>query len=357
MLYYSNSYLSGSPCQRERGILHHMMHFLKRWYRKHIASRYLPCTVFCRDPLVLVSYDTDFTKNEQAFLDAFSESRAKTVHVFLQLGWERETPNNSEPFARRIRDILAKCGRLKITILANSENEARVLSGLGLDAVFCNQNAFVDESLYPILKYPKKFDAIYIARISVFKRHPLAVKIASLRLIGPKSCRNLINEDQYSENILADLLKHSVWSSHVNAKDIPAEIAAAHCGLCLSEAEGAMFASIEYLLCGVPVVNTASLGGREALFSDFSVKTVPDTPEAVAEAVREFVEHAPEPEKIRAAALEKMKPHRETFRRLLNEAMAPKTFPDSRRFPHKLILRCTKSPLQLLRYGLRKPGK
>ena len=117
-----------------------------------------------------------------------------------------------------------------------------------------------------------------------------------------------------------------------------------------------MFVSIEYLLCGVPVVNTANLGGRDVLFPDFAVKTVPDTPEAVAAAVQEFVQHAPEPEKIRAAALEKMKFHRETFRRLLNEAMAPENFPDSRPLPHKLILRCTKTPLQLLRYGLRKSG-
>jgi glycosyltransferase involved in cell wall biosynthesis len=116
-----------------------------------------------------------------------------------------------------------------------------------------------------------------------------------------------------------------------------------------------MFVSIEYLLCGIPVVNTENIGGRDEMFPDFAVKTVSDTPEAVAEAVQEFVEHAPEPEKIRAAALEKMKVHRETFRRLLNEAMAPKSFPDSCPIPHKLILRCTKTPLQLLRYGLRNP--
>ena len=338
-------------------MIHRMMQSLKKWYWKHVTSRYLPCTVFCRDPLVLASYDTDFTGNATAFLDVFSESRAKSIHVFLQLGWEHETPENAEKFARQIKDIQARCDRLKITILANSENEVRVLSGLGLHTVFCNQNAFVDESRYPVLKRPKKFDAIYVARLSIFKRHPLAAKIASLRLIGEKSWKNSINEDQYSEDILANRLKHAVWSPHVSAGEIPAEVASAHCGLCLSQVEGAMFVSIEYLLCGVPVVNTASIGGREALFSKDSVKTVPDTPEAVAEAVREFVEHAPDPEKIRAAALEKMKPHRETLRRLLNEAMAPKTFPASRRFPHKLLLRCTKSPLQYLRYGLRKPAK
>ena len=153
------------------------------------------------------------------------------------------------------------------------------------------------------------------------------------------------------------LALYIIWLIHVDANKIPAEIAKARCGLCLSKAEGAMFASIEYLLCGIPIVNTQSLGGRDVMFPDFAVKTVPDTPEAVAETVQEFVEHAPEPEKIRAAALEKMKAHREVFRRLLNEAMKPKSFPDSRPFPHKLILRCTKTPLQLLRYGLRKPKR
>ena len=330
-----------------------MMQLLREWYKKHVASCYLPCTVFNRDPLVLVSYDRDFIRNAAAFLEAFSESHAKTIHVFLQLGWEHETPKNSETFVQQIKDIQAQCDRLKITILANSENEVRVLSGLGLHTVFCNQNAFVDESRYPILKLPKKYDAIYIARLSPFKRHLLAAKIQSLRLVGSK-CWWVPGEEKYSDEIITNHLKHAVWSPHVNAGNIPAEVAAAHCGLCLSQVEGAMFVSIEYLLCGIPVVNTANLGGRDVLFSDFSVKTVPDTPEAVAEAVQGFVEHAPDPEKIRAAALEKMKPHRETFRRLLNEAMAPETFPDSRPLPHKLLLRCTKTPLQYLRYGLRK---
>jgi len=329
---------------------------LKRFYQKCCRKLFLPCTVFCRDPLVLASYDTDFTKNAPVFLAAFSKSRAKKIHVFLQLGWEHETPKNAESFAQQIKDIQAQCDRLKITVLANSENEERILSCLGLNVVFCNQNAFVDESRYPVLKRQKKFDAIYIARLSPFKRHPLAANIKSLRLIGFKSWW-IPNEEKYSDEILSHQLKHAVWTRFVDAKNIPAEIAAAHCGLCLSAVEGAMFVSIEYLLCGVPVVNTRNIGGRDVLFPDFAVKTVPDTPEAVAEAVREFAEHAPEPEKIRAATLEKMKVHRETFRRLLNDAMAPHTFPDSRPIPHKLLLRCTKSPFQFLRYGLRKPAK
>ena len=60
-------------------------------------------------------------------------------------------------------------------------------------------------------------------------------------------------------------------------------------------------------------------------------------------------------EKIRAAVLEKMEVHRKTFRALLNEEMAPAHFPDSRRLPHKFLIRVTKRPLQILRYGLWHP--
>ena len=336
-------------------MLHSVLSFLKKKYTKFVRNRVLPCTVFCRDPFVLASYDRDFTSNAQAFLDRFSRSRAKRIHVFLQLGWEHETPKNALPFAEKIRAVQEQCPRLKVTVLANSPNEVRVLSELGLHCILCHQNAFVDERRYPIIPREKKYDAIYIARVTPFKRHALARKVSSLRLIGDPAY--LAQEKEYSDDILHNQLKHARWTAHVNGKDIPAEIAEARCGLCLSQAEGAMFVSIEYLLCGIPIVNTENIGGRDVLFPDFAVKTVPDTPEAVADAVRAFAEHAPEPERIRAATLEKMKPHRETFRKLLNEAMSPKRFPESRAIPHKLLLRCTSSPFVLLRYGLLRCGK
>ncbi len=314
---------------------------------------FLPCTVFCRNPLVLASYDTDFLRNAPAFLAYFDNCRAKSIHVFLQLGWEHETPKNSEPFAAAVKDILSKCDRLRVTVLANSENEVRVLSALGLRAVFCNQNAFVDESRYPIRHVKKSYDAIYIARLTPFKRHFLAEKVPSIRLVGDFAW--LEHEKPYAHDIISNRLKHAEWTPHVRAGDIPGEIAKAHCGLCLSKEEGAMFVSIEYLLSGVPIVNTANIGGRDALFPDFAVKTVPDDPEAVAEAVREFVENAPPPEKIRAATLEIIQAHREVFRGLLNDAMAPKEYPASRKLPHKLFLRCPVLPWQMLKYQLIRP--
>ena len=326
--------------------------FLKNKIKDTLRNNYPPCTVFCRDPLVLVAYDSDFVRGREWFLDVFSKSRAKSIRVFLQLGYERETPKNSVPFAEDVKSIMAECPRLKVTVLANTPKEVATLSSLGLHAVFCHQNAFLDENRYPILNVPKRYDAIYIARFTQCKRHQLAADIPSVRLIGDCVYKK---EQPYMDDIVGNKLAHADLSLHVNSSDIPAEIAAARCGLCLSEIEGAMFVSAEYLLCGIPVVNTPNIGGRDELFPDFAVKTVPPDPAAVAAAVREFAENPPPPEMIRAAVLEKMEVHRKTFRALLNEAMAPARFPDSRRIPHKLLIRVTKRPLELLRYGLWHP--
>ena len=323
--------------------------FLKKTIQDTLRNHFPPCSVFCRNPLVLAAYDSDFVRARDWFLAVFEKSPAESIHVFLQLGYERETPKSSVPFATDVRDILSACPRLKVTVLANTLKEVENLTSLGLHAVFCHQNAFLDENRYPVLHVPKRYDAIYIARFTPCKRHQLAAQIKSIRLIGNCVYKK---EQPYMDEMIGDKLKHADWVSAVSASRIPAEIAAARCGLCLSDIEGAMFVSAEYLLCGIPVVNTRNIGGRDELFPDFAVKTVPDDPAAVAAAVQDFVRNPLPPEEIRAAVLEKMEVHRKTFRKLLNEAMAPAHFPDSRRLPHKLLLRCTKRPLELCRYGI-----
>lgn len=90
-------------------------------------------------------------------------------------------------------------------------------------------------------------------------------------------------------------------------------------GLCLSGMEGAMFASMEYLLCGLPIVTTRSVGGRDAFFDPEYVITVEDTPEAVSAGVKEMCARAPDPARIRAQTLEKTAMHRGWLRNLLRE--------------------------------------
>ena len=52
-------------------MLHDILSFLKKKYSGIIRNHILPCTVFCRDPLVLASFDMDFVSDGPAFVKAF----------------------------------------------------------------------------------------------------------------------------------------------------------------------------------------------------------------------------------------------------------------------------------------------
>ena len=103
----------------------------------------------------------------------------------------------------------------------------------------------------------------------------------------------------------------------IRPEDMYKYINQARVGLCLSAEEGAMYASAEYLLCGLPVVSTRSTGGRDTYFDDTYVKIVEDTPEAVAEGVEEMIERNIDPHYIRERTITKMKEHRDTFINLI----------------------------------------
>ena len=87
----------------------------------------------------------------------------------------------------------------------------------------------------------------------------------------------------------------------------------ARVGLCLSALEGPMYAAMEYLLCGLPVVSTVSLGGRDVWFDSEFVRIVPDDPSAINNAVQELIELKLSPVWIRQQTLGKVWEHRRRF--------------------------------------------
>jgi len=320
-----------------------MLQKIKKIISRLVMGSYLPCYVYSHKPLIVFAYDYDFIKDAPDFIAQFKKH--DEVYLFLQLGWQCQQNDVSRLFSGHIHEIQKQCPQLKITILTNTPEEVTVLSNLGLNAVYCHQNAFIDESKYNIIEgVPKVYDAIYIARISPFKRHALAREIRSLRLIGDYHLR----EQEYVDGILK-MLSHAVRSQKVLASDIPKELAKCRCGLCLSKEEGAMFVSAEYLLCGLPIVNTENIGGRDYLFPDFAVKTVPDNSHDIADAVRYFCANPIDPHKIREATLEKMQVHRATLTKLIQEILPNQ---ENITFPHKLGLRCTRMPWVNWTHGL-----
>ena len=115
-----------------------------------------------------------------------------------------------------------------------------------------------------------------------------------------------------------------------------------------------MFVSAEYLLCGLPLVNTPNIGGRDLLMPDFAVKRVAADASAAADAVLQWQAAAPSATEIREATLSLMRPQRRKLLEILQEiGISEELYKKyTRRFPHKLGLRCRRSPLRNLSLGL-----
>ena len=184
--------------------------------------------------------------------------------------------------------------------------------------MYVNHNALVDETLFQIeTTTPKRYDAIYNAVLAPFKRHALASKVRNLAVITYFK----EGSDDYLKQLLPQL-DHPSWLNFgestperstyqlILQQDLTTYLNQARSGLCLSKHEGAMFASIEYMLCGLPVVSTQSFGGRDAFFDDEYVTIVDDTPEAVSEGVRTAIARRVDPEYIRQQTIHKMEEHR-----------------------------------------------
>ena len=312
--------------------------FIKRL----IEGDSLPVYVIFRDPLVVISYFEDFLSHRDAILGSVAGSKP---HLLFQFGWHRETAERVEEVRREAEETLRRCPEAELIFLCNSERETRLISEAGLRAAFCHQNAFLDETRYEIYPGTPVYDAIYIARITPFKRHHLAAKIPSLRLIGDHSAP----ETDYFEQVMGQL-SHASWKRKVFSSFVSKAICEARCGLCLSAEEGAMFVSAEYLLSGRPLVSTASLGGRDALFGPDYTYRAEDTPESVLAGVEAMKRCPVSPEEIRARTIEMCRPHRQRVIEILQDICdRAGVYRDSAGewptyFTHKFGLRCFNGP-------------
>lgn len=303
---------------------------------------YLPAYELNHAPRIIAAFEMDFLRN----LDAFRKSIARNEKftILLQLGWSAELPEVANELKTRLAEAKNIFPKARFIVLANTAEEVEILKE-STEVILAQHNAFLDPRRYPLAKKKKKvYDALYIARITPFKRHELAVNIRNLHLIGSFSEK----ERAYFESTITKF-SHAKWTQKVPSFLIGHEIGKAACGLALSKAEGAMFSCGEYTLCGIPVVNTRNLGGRNTLLPDFAAKTVEDSAESVAEAVEYFVKNPIDPEEIRQGFLAKALPQKETVQELINSIAGKKV-----RLPHKLNIRCRLLPHTKLLHGIRK---
>jgi glycosyltransferase involved in cell wall biosynthesis len=233
----------------------------------------------------------------------------------------------------------ARYPRVSVIYLCNDAEEQRQLTAAGLDAVFCNQNAFLDDRLFRVMpEVARTHDAIYIAQLISYKRHALARQVESLIVKTYRSgwCR----DSAYIDDARA-ALAHAEWVEAGSDADVSALVNRCRVGLCLSAAEGGMYASTEYLLCGLPVVTTPSVGGRDVFFHDDYVVTVEPDARAVRDGVAALIARRLDPEAIRRRTLQALAVHRATFvdliNRILTGAGRRADFAWGDRFTHKMF--------------------
>lgn len=210
----------------------------------------------------------------------------------------------------------------RFVFLCNDERERAAHEAAGLTAILCNHNAFVDEQIFTPADAVPRYDAVYNAAMVAWKRHELSRLVQSCVQItyDKKDVPHEVTMARFAE-LQRALPSHTFANRIVDNDIVPlrsnevvALLRQSRVGLCLSAVEGAMFASIEYLLTGLPVVSTRSAGGREEFADPQYWLTVDDTAEAVAAGVAEMIGRNLSREHIRARTLERVHRHRARLR-------------------------------------------
>jgi glycosyltransferase involved in cell wall biosynthesis len=249
------------------------------------------------------------------------------MHVVCAIGWSMESPKQVLKMLVIVLRTKLFYPKIDFSILANTPREYRLLRLFGIHAALCHQNCFIDEQIIDILPAAeKKYDAVYNAVLSGFKRHILAKDVKRLALITYR-----FENSDYKVYLDAQL-DHPVWLNYelgeqpvfLENRQLVEACNASCVGLALSAVEGAMYASTEYLLCGIPVVTTESKGGRDVYFTSDNSLIAEEKPEAVAAAVRSLRDSGLSPHRIRERTLDLMKRDRAAFVTHVNEIIRSK---------------------------------
>jgi glycosyltransferase involved in cell wall biosynthesis len=201
--------------------------------------------------------------------------------------------------------------------LGNNASQVEIAKDVGFSAIQCNQNSFVDENIFTILNEEKIYRMVMNARPELMKRPWLAKNVEGLAVIQGKN---------YAEKNFWDLKQLNpqyINEDRITRKQVAQILNQSFVGGIFSEKEGACFASSEYLLCGLPVVSTASVGGRDFWYNDRNSIIAQDNEEAIADAVNTLIAQvqskAIDPREIRLEHMILAHLQRDTLVSLLNE--------------------------------------
>lgn len=284
-------------------------------------------SVISADPIIIIIPE-DYYDEPELWRPFFDALLGKKVYFLCIVLCNIEA--HASEYQASIQNILAshrsRFPSHEFIFLANSSTQRELYSQIDLPSYWINHNIFVDQQVFsvePILN--KKYDAVYNAVMLPYKRHELAAGIPSLSLITYLKS----NSGDYFRTI-AEALHHGRWYNFAEKPlttgdyralpkpEVSRFLNEAKTGLCLSESEGAMYASMEYLLCGLPVVSTQSAGGRDTFFDAEYSTIVEPNPVAVNQGVQEMIKRRLSPDYVRRKVIAQVEVHRLRLIELVN---------------------------------------
>jgi len=287
-----------------------------------------------KEPIVLITpeYINDLQlfsqqigkKNEATFLVYFWWTLFDKFSTFDEITYYYKIHQNNFP-------------NHKIYFLLNSKKEHEIFKSKGIKSEFIHQNALVDINQFKPLMQKKKYDVIYNGRLEEMKRHYLLKDCHNISLISAY----VMKIDRSKEEYLNELKKNIPHAFMINSnqptslenynydmgiqilKPSEVNIAINHSkvGVILSAREGACYASIEYLLAGIPVVSTKNIGGRDYFLDKRFCRIVSSNSKSIKNAVDELISLNISPSFIREETIKKINPHVQKFRNLLREVL------------------------------------
>lgn len=238
------------------------------------------------------------------------------AHAYLFLWWTATTRREKYKYWF---DILNKYEKITTTVLCNTQEDCNILSEIGFEILLIPHNVFLSEYLfYPYTNREYKYKAVYNSQILPYKRIELALLLNNWRLISYVN-ENVSLDVEYRSKILLRVGQNTFVNPTriLSPNEINAIYNQSKCGLILSKEEGGSYVTVEYLLSGLPVISTKSIGGRDLFLDTSNSIIVNDNPQSVLEAVNSIGLFSFNPEKIRNDVLKKIEKYRNDFYRHL----------------------------------------
>jgi hypothetical protein len=172
-------------------------------------------------------------------------------------------------FMEEVNPVLAP---ENFVILCNAKDEVDASRKAGWpNATLCSHNAWLDESLYCLnekKESDRPYDLVINLRPEKWKRPHIAAGIDRLAIIKGNNYR----KNEYYE--LSELNPAYINVSRLGLSEVVDILNSSKVGGSFSAVEGGCYSSSEYLLCGLPVISTESLGGRDVYYTDINSRII-----------------------------------------------------------------------------------